>query len=418
MRKKFINLTAFLALILLAVWGCVKDAKIDPIQENGDIEKVAAWYQRQLIPTNVKGAFANVNSPNWSDTKVEKLGDSTFFTTLLLRDSIITRELQVTLHDGAYEGVVRQYQFKSTDSIFAGTFTVNGRLIDLGVYNKEGRYKLLGVAGNRNIVLMGIEDIDGGTLPEVNVPPPPSNPGFPPSWPSYPPPPPPSYPPTYPPGGSGGGGGGSGTTVTRGGYIITNNLNNPCLKGMVDKIVDKDIVFKANESLKSIFGANAKFNVIFYESTELKSDVNGNAKPNRIVYDSQGNLSEMDVDIKLNLNNLPGSSQEYIAMIVVHEAVHAYLDYKGYSYNTNQHDIMLRDYVDVIANYLVNNFNTPVNDAYSVAFGGLYQAFQNSVNNQTWSSIESKLGNKLPSLNDRSRILADYETGHKGAKCQ
>ncbi|WP_336838263.1 hypothetical protein [Sphingobacterium siyangense] len=207
MRKKFINLTAFLALILLAVWGCVKDAKIDTVQENGDIEKVAAWYQRQLIPTNVKEAFANVNSPNWSATKVEKRGDSTFFTTLLLRDSIITRELQVTLHDGAYEGVVRQYQFKSTDSLFAGTFTVNGRLIDLGVYNKEGRYKLLGIAGNRNIVLMGIEDIDGGDLPIVDVYPP-SNPSFPPSWPTYPPPPPPSYPPTYPPSGGGGGGGG------------------------------------------------------------------------------------------------------------------------------------------------------------------------------------------------------------------
>ncbi|MCS3557614.1 MULTISPECIES: hypothetical protein [unclassified Sphingobacterium] len=62
-------------------------------------------------------------------------------------------------------------------------------------------------------------------------------------------------------------------------------------------------------------------------------------------------------------------------------------------------------------------FSSTVQDAY-VAFGGLYKAFQNSVNNQTWSSIQSKLGNKLPSLNDRTRILADYELGYKGAKCQ
>ncbi|QRY56593.1 hypothetical protein [Sphingobacterium siyangense] len=39
------------------------------------------------------------------------------------------------------------------------------------------------------------------TLPEVNVPPPPNNPGFPPSRSSYPSLP--SYPPIYPPGGDG-----------------------------------------------------------------------------------------------------------------------------------------------------------------------------------------------------------------------
>ncbi|MGJ1228393.1 hypothetical protein ACR78H_22850 [Sphingobacterium siyangense] len=42
------------------------------------------------------------------------------------------------------------------------------------------------------------------TLPEVNVPPIPNNPGFSPSRPSYPSLP--SYPPIYPPGGDGGGG--------------------------------------------------------------------------------------------------------------------------------------------------------------------------------------------------------------------
>ncbi|MNE11552.1 hypothetical protein D3C80_1043160 [compost metagenome] len=201
-------------------------------------------------------------------------------------------------------------------------------------------------------------------------------------------------------------------------YSIINNVKNPCLKDMVDEVVNKDIAFKANETLKSIFGANEKINIIFNESTDLESDVNGNAKPSRIVYDNQGKIAEIDIDINLNLNNLPSSSQEYIATVVVHESIHAYLDFKGFSYNTNQHDIMLKDYVGVIANYLINNFNTPVQDAYSVAFGGLYEAFQNSLNNQTWSSIEATLGNKLPSLNDRSRILADYELGYKGKKCQ
>jgi len=50
--------------------------------------------------------------------------------------------------------------------------------------------------------------------------------------------------------------------------------------------------------------------------------------------------------------------------------------------------------------------------------GGLYTAFQNSINNQTWAALEERYKNKLPNLNDRSRILADYETGYKGSKCK
>jgi len=215
----------------------------------------------------------------------------------------------------------------------------------------------------------------------------------------------------------GGGGSGSGSGSEDFKFTITNNVQNPCMRGMVDEIIDKDIVFKANETLNSIFNINGKFNIIFNESTSLANDVNGNAHPTKTYYDNQYNVTGMDIEIKLNVNNLPGSSQEYIAMVVVHESIHAYLDYKGFSYNTNQHDIMLKDYVDFIANYLKNNFNTPEPDAYSLAFGGLYGAYQNSINNQTWDSIKTKLGSKLPSLNDRSRILADYETGHKGKKC-
>lgn len=219
------------------------------------------------------------------------------------------------------------------------------------------------------------------------------------------------------PGDGGGTGPDGGSLGGNEGYYIYNKVSNPCLRAMVAGIIDRDINFKANESMKSIFGVNGKFNLIYHDTTGLANDVNGNATPSKIYFDANGNLLSMDVDIQLNVNNLPGSSQEYIAMVAVHEAIHAYLDYKGYAFSNNQHDVMLANYVDLMAKYLTDNYNMPSADAYSVAMGGLYEAFQNSVNNQTWNNIASKLGNKLPSLNDRSRILADYETGHKGKKC-
>lgn len=38
--------------------------------------------------------------------------------------------------------------------------------------------------------------------------------------------------------------------------------------------------------------------------------------------------------------------------------------------------------------------------------------------NATKLSIINKLGNKLPSKDDRVRIRADYEMGYKGTKCE
>lgn len=218
-------------------------------------------------------------------------------------------------------------------------------------------------------------------------------------------------------GGDGTGGDGGSSGGSEGYFYIYNKVSNPCLRAMVAGIIDRDITFKANETMKSIFGVNGKFNLIFNDTTGLANNVNGNATPSKLYFDTNGNLLSMDVNVQLNVNNLPGSSQEFIAMVVVHEAIHAYLDYKGYSFANNQHDVMLANYVELMAKYLTDNYNIPVQDAYSVAMGGLYEAFQNSVNNQTWNNIAAKLGNKLPSLNERSRLLADYETGHKGKKC-
>nr|WP_315085928.1 hypothetical protein [uncultured Chryseobacterium sp.] len=218
-------------------------------------------------------------------------------------------------------------------------------------------------------------------------------------------------------GGDGTGGDGGSSGGSEGYFYIYNKVSNPCLRALVAGIIDRDINFKANESMKSIFGVGGKFNLIFHDTTGLANDVNGNATPSKLYFDNNGNLLSMDVDIQLNVNNLPGSSQEYIAMVAVHEAIHAYLSYKGYAFANNQHDLMLANYVELMAKYLTDNYNMPAADAYSVAMGGLFDAFQNSVNNQTWDNIAAKLGNKLPSLNERSRILADYETGHKGKKC-
>jgi hypothetical protein len=212
---------------------------------------------------------------------------------------------------------------------------------------------------------------------------------------------------------SGGAVGGSDSDDISPNYVFTivNNIKDPCLRKMVEQVIDNDITFTAQNSLSSIFKESPRMNLFFEES---KSLIDQNMA-NTIGRNTAGG---MDVTITLNQNVLPGATQEYIAAVIVHEAVHAYLNSKGFNYNTDQHQMMLRDYLFVIAGYLTTTFQTPTQDAYALAFEGMENVFVNELNNATRDKIIKELGTNLPSYNDRTRIRTDYEMGYKGIACQ
>ncbi|MGJ1261335.1 hypothetical protein [Sphingobacterium spiritivorum] len=403
-----------MCLLLAVMWACRKERSLEIEPDlSEEVTALSNWYKRQLIPTDNPESFAKMNQPLWSGTKMINKGDTLLFTTLLFSKEKITRELHVRYYDGVYNGVVRQYDFGFTDSLSAGTFTLNGRLIDMGYFDATNTYTLTVLAGNRNLVLMGTETINGGKLPEANVPAPPKNPS-PPIWipPTSPVGPPPG--PSYPPPGWGSGGGGTPNIITK----IVNNINNPCLKNMVDKIIKKNIEFTIEETLLSIFGESNDFNIFYSETTDLEDYNFGRATTSNLKINNQGQYVGMDINIKLNVKTLPSSSQEFITMVIVHESTHAYLNYKGFVYNTNQHDIMLSNYVTLMANYMINNFQISEKDAYALSFGGLHDAYKNSINNQSWQNIKDKLGSKLTTESERLNLLDQYQSGYKGQKCQ
>ncbi|GEM_PF-2485470 len=168
--------------ISIIIWACQKEQPLDiGTDEYEEINGLSRWYTKQLIPTDNPEAFAKMNRPSWDSTKIVQMGDTVMFITPLFGEEKITRELHASYHDGVYSAVVRQYDFGFKDSLSTGTFTLNGRLIDLGFFDKDQRYTLIALAGNRNLVLMGTETINGGTLPGVTVPPP-TNPNPPVIW--------------------------------------------------------------------------------------------------------------------------------------------------------------------------------------------------------------------------------------------
>ncbi|WP_028297922.1 hypothetical protein [Olivibacter sitiensis] len=324
MKRHFTPGLTILASLLLLLWACTREPDlILETDQPEDIQGLAAWYQRQLIPSDDSAAFANLNTPDWNGTLVEKHGDSTLFTTLIRSTKQINRELHVVKYDGAYYGVVRQYEFGNPDSLVVGSFTVNGRLIDVGFFDRDKTYTLTGLAENRNIVLMGDETIDGGELPPVTVPPPPNPfpPYIPPSPPPYTPPPPPYYPPPV----GGGGGGAPPGNDDNNNDIIDSLQNYPCAQAILAELPDlkNDIA----EKIKTTFQGDCDFHMVFKPSSSLGNTVDG-THTSRINLNNGYNYSDgyqIYSTIEINEDVLNYASKEYILVTMYHEALHAFL---------------------------------------------------------------------------------------------
>ncbi|POY35117.1 hypothetical protein C3K47_17100 [Solitalea longa] len=113
--------------------------------------------------------------------------------------------------------------------------------------------------------------------------------------------------------------------------------------------------------------------------------------------------------IELNGNVLPNASKEMIATTIIHEALHAYMDYSGINNYFNDHDSMGAAYVDEMANALKELFPTlSYSDATALAWGGLHESM-------AWSQLVMK----KPSLAQSTlNNIKQYIDKTKGTGCQ
>jgi len=212
-----------------------------------------------------------------------------------------------------------------------------------------------------------------------------------------------------------------GTTGINSCADIKNLIVNPCLKKMVNDILSKNLEFEAGKTLQSIFGINTSLNLTFTSSTSLPNSTGGVAIGQRTSIN--GNVEKLNVEIQLNENTLPNASQEYISMVIIHEAVHAHLYSKGiigdpwpFGEHANaHHEIMWVNYISFISNYLVENFGTPLKDANSLAMEGLHRTMGSKLNDKIYLAINSKA--KEPISDERARINTKYKLGQSGTKC-
>ena len=215
-------------------------------------------------------------------------------------------------------------------------------------------------------------------------------------------------------GGSGGGGGGfppppqpSPCTVDA---TVTNNVNDPCLKKMVDAAVRSDITYNLNESMLSIFNSNTAFNLNFVDdvASNLKdpaesAETTGSAQPeksgDRII------ITSMDLQITFNKTVLSNASKEYVTATIMHEAIHAYLRYSQTI--VSQHLDMARNYISVMADQLLKLYpNLSPIDAKNLAWGGLEKD-----PGSLYTDLSQVEKNNIDITN------ANYKTGKSGTPC-
>lgn len=218
-------------------------------------------------------------------------------------------------------------------------------------------------------------------------------------------------------GGASGGGGSDGPPLPPPPriYKITNKITHPCMKSMVDDLIQEDISFAANKSLQSIFGIDGSYDLIFDQSTTLPNLTHGTAATIGGYWDND-QIVDLTVEIKLNLNSLAGSSREFIAMVIIHEATHAYLYAQGFVQNQTQmhHEQMWLNYTDFIANYLTNTYGTSSADAYALATTGLQKTFGSRISETIYNKIT---GYKGDLSEDRAVGAEKYRKGEKGTSC-
>ena len=155
--------------------------------------------------------------------------------------------------------------------------------------------------------------------------------------------------------------------------IIVNSVDNPCLKSNVENAISLDCRNKISNFINTVFLDNENL-ILYFSDNEF------NAGPH-VGWDSYSGtqpLSDSRIKTTIILNNLllNNASQEYITATILHEAVHAWIDYQyghGSPEANIQHNLMAQnDRFNMMRDALMEMFpNLSLQAATDLTWGGL-----------------------------------------------
>jgi len=202
---------------------------------------------------------------------------------------------------------------------------------------------------------------------------------------------------------SNGSGGLSGDTFETTVYQINNNIQDSCLKAMVDDAISGNIRLSIMGLLNQVFQLNVDLDLSFYEKS-FSDSTDGETS---IV---QHQPPYMHVRIKLDNVHLPNASKEYVLATILHESMHAVLASMGLFTHLRDDHQLLGAFVREMQSNLVSYFPTLSSmDALDLAWGGMQGSGP-----LYWGTLSG---------NDLSRIAATnsnykFNSANYGTKCK
>ncbi|HEY8938128.1 MAG TPA: hypothetical protein VIM65_23055 [Cyclobacteriaceae bacterium] len=187
---------------------------------------------------------------------------------------------------------------------------------------------------------------------------------------------------------------------------IYNNTYSDCIRHVTDNLINSDLRNDVNTMINTGFGMTSSTNLTLEEDESL-------TVPGRTVVTNDSN--PLNVTIYLD-TDLKSSSSEYVASVVYHEAIHAYLNANNYSRDQlEQHVEIAENYINQLSKAILEVFpNLAVKDCNGLALRGLKDImtsnptyFNDLIHKYNFSSVE-----EITSLTD------GYRNGTKGTACK
>ncbi len=379
------------ALIVCSI-SCRKDApiKVEPSANPYLLQQAKDWYSNQRLLTTTPGSVdLKTYTPDWSKAQIVKNIDGQDIIGVPLSNSPQSYiELNVLAENGKNYGIIKQYLL---DKKLLNVYRDGGRFLesrryDMHKFNNFPKFRILRAPSSR---VPGDDDPIGGgedpiELPVVIVTAPGDNHPFDPNehaihFPSSPVGGPQA--PFNPP--HGGGGGGSPTPVepATASADITNNVQDPCLKAVVNTLKNSNIAGKISDIISAL-DENTKVQINVVDAPEVYNS-NGESIAAKFQANPTSTTNIFSGTITISINTLSISTKENTAATIVHEIVHAYFAYTGQNNKLSsiEHQKMATDYIQPMTNFLSGLYNIPIKDATALAWTGLRNA--NSYINST-----------------------------------
>ena len=213
-------------------------------------------------------------------------------------------------------------------------------------------------------------------------------------------------------GSSGGNTGGTTTPCSTSSETITNNLKKPCASKVLDDLINDDLNGQVANIIQNVFGSSANINLDFEEAPNTAT----NAPPATSSIPSTGMINGVKTyneTITLNSSQVSGPSQEYLASVIIHEVLHAWLNYNNTYYQNQfrQHESIAQNYVAAVRDLLQQEFDIDDHDANSLIMEGLSDIIGTSYYSNLLSSLNLTVG-------DIQTTSLLYKDGISGTSCK